>query len=187
MKTALLAFATAALWPAPASGFVRVPPGPIQRHQTAKHTQLPPTRRRRDRPSTVIALASGAEAGLFSSLSLANAEAGLLSSPVFWSVSVMLTIVGLLKAWELSVEALQENSPPAVRPVIDRVLGEIGGLGFVGLFLEVVLDPGLGFASALEHVSERYLNDGELLLEAFEFLHGFFFRATLCRNHALMS
>ena len=51
----------------------------------------------------------------------------------------MLTIVGLLKAWELSVEALQENSPPAVRPVIDRVLGEIGGLGFVGLFLEVVL------------------------------------------------
>ena len=159
MKTALLAFATA-LWLAPAHGFVSVSPGPIQRHQTAKHTHLPPTRRRReswDRPSTALALASGAEAGLFSSLSLANAEAGLLSSPVFWSVSVMLTIVGLLKAWELSVEALQENSPPAVRPVIDRVLGEIGGLGFVGLFLEVVLDPGLGFASALEHVSERYL------------------------------
>ena len=52
MKTALLAFATAALWLAPASGFVRVSPGPIQRHQTAKHTHLPPTRRRRDRPAT---------------------------------------------------------------------------------------------------------------------------------------
>ena len=61
MKTALLAFAPAALWLAPASGFVRVTPGPIQRHQTAKHTHLPPTRRRRDRPSTALALASGAE------------------------------------------------------------------------------------------------------------------------------
>jgi len=55
MKTALLAFATA-LWLAPAHGFVSVSPGPIQRHQTAKHTHLPPTRRRRDRPSTAIAL-----------------------------------------------------------------------------------------------------------------------------------
>ena len=109
MRIALLAFATA-LRVAPARGFVRVSPGLIQRHQTAKHTHLPPTQRRRDRPSTAIALASGAEAGLFSSLSLANAEAGLLSSPVFWSVSVMLTIVGLLKAWELSVEALQRQS-----------------------------------------------------------------------------
>ena len=55
MKPALLAFATA-LRLAPASGFVRVSPGPIQRHQTAKHTHLPPTRRRRDRPSTALAL-----------------------------------------------------------------------------------------------------------------------------------
>ena len=52
MKTALLAFATA-LRLAPARGFVSLSPGPIQRHQTAKHTHLPPTRRRRDRPSTV--------------------------------------------------------------------------------------------------------------------------------------
>jgi hypothetical protein len=168
MKGALLAFATALLRLVPARGFVSVSPGPTQRHQTAKHTHLPPTRRRERlvAPPTAIALASGA-------------EAGLLSSPVFWSVTVMLTIVGLLKAWELSVEQLQETAPPAVRPVIDRVLGEIGGLGFVGLFLEVVLDPGLGFASALEHVSERYLDDGELLLEAFEFLHGFFFRVAV--------
>ena len=43
----------------------------------------------------------------------------------------MLTIVGLLKGWESAVEEVQERSPPAVRPVIDRVLGEIGGLGFV--------------------------------------------------------
>ena len=111
MKTALLAFATA-LWLAPAHGFVSVSPGPIQRHQTAKHTHLPPTRRRRDRPSTAHALASGAEAGLFSSLSLASIDAGLLSSPVFWSVSVMLTIVGLLKAWELSVEASPSRRTP---------------------------------------------------------------------------
>ena len=40
----------------------------------------------------------------------------------------MLTIVGLLKGWESAVEEVQERSPPAVRPVIDRVLGEIGGL-----------------------------------------------------------
>ena len=130
MICALLACATALLRLAPARGFVSVSPGPIQRHQTAKHTHLPPTRRRRDRPSTALALASGAEAGLFSSLSLANADAGLLSSPVFWSVTVMLTIVGLLKGWESAVEEVQERSPPAVRPVIDRVLGEIGGLGF---------------------------------------------------------
>ena len=66
----------------------------------AKHTFLPPTRVKRvgvtRRRKTAIALASGAEAGL-SSLSLASTDAGLLSSPVFWSVSVMLTIVGLLR------------------------------------------------------------------------------------------
>ena len=109
MKSALLAFAIALLRLAPASGFVSVSPGPTQRHQTAKPTFSPPTRRRERlvAPPTALSLASGA-------------EAGLLSSPVFWSVSVMLTIVGLLKAWELSVEALQENSPPAVRPVIER-------------------------------------------------------------------
>jgi len=99
MKSALLAFATA-LRLAPARGFVSLSPGPIQRHRckTAKRcdTFLPPTRVTRRR-ETALALASGAEAGLFSSLSLASAEAGLLSSPVFWSVTVMLTIVGLLR------------------------------------------------------------------------------------------
>ena len=101
MKSALLC-ATALLRLAPARGFVNLSLGPIQRHrwETAKHTFSSTQRReplRLVRPPTALALASGAEAGLFSSLSLANAEAGLLSSPVFWSVSVMLTIVGLLR------------------------------------------------------------------------------------------
>ena len=72
MRQWLLAFSLL-----PVRGFVVVSPSPIQRHrcENAKHTFLPPTwrRDRSVRPPTA--------------LSLANAEAGLLSSPVFWSVT----------------------------------------------------------------------------------------------------
>ena len=77
MRQALLAFALL-----PVRGFVVVSPSPIQRQgcENARRTLYPLMRRRERlvRPPTALALA--------------NAEAGLLSSPVFWSVSVMLTI-----------------------------------------------------------------------------------------------
>ena len=86
----------------------------------------------------------------------------------------MLTIVGLLKAWESAVEQLQENSPPAVRPVIDRVLGEIGGLGFVGLFLEVVL----GRLTKNEYPTKNLKSTSRLLVGCHTQASGYFWRGT---------
>jgi len=104
----------------------------------------------------------------------------LLHVPEFWSVSIMLTIVGLLVAWEESIEILRESTPPTIQPVIDRVLGEIGGLGFIGLFLStVVLNQDLGLSQIIGHFSETYLGDEEILLESFEFLHEVFFQTAI--------
>ena len=92
----------------------------------------------------------------------------------------MLTIVGLLVAWEESIELLRENTPPTIQPVINKVLGEIGGLGFIGLVLStVVLNQQLGLGNVVSTLSETYLGDEEILLESFEFLHEVFFQTAI--------
>lgn len=55
------------------------------------------------------------------------------------------------------------------------MLAEVGGLGFIGLFLSTIVVGG-PLGSIVEQISERFLDDGELLLETFEFLHTFFFQ-----------
>ena len=55
------------------------------------------------------------------------------------------------------------------------MLAEVGGLGFIGLFLSTLVVGG-PLGSIIERISERFLDDGELLLETFEFLHTFFFQ-----------
>jgi len=113
-----------------------------------------------------------------------NNSGGLLDAvlhfPGFWSVCIMLVIVGLLVAWEESIELLRENTPPAIQPVIDKVLGEIGGLGFIGLVLSTfVLNQQLGLGHSVGGLSETYLGNEEILLETFEFLHQVFFQTAI--------
>jgi hypothetical protein len=54
----------------------------------------------------------------------------LVHNPVFWSSSVMVTIVGLLLLWETFVEFAREKTPKAIIPVIDSMLVEMGFLSF---------------------------------------------------------
>lgn len=86
----------------------------------------------------------------------------------------MLSIVALLYVWEELVKSAREKLPPTLLPVVDSMLGEMGGLGFIGLFLGVfVTDGPLG--SLVGEISEHFLGDEEVLLESFEFLHTAFF------------
>ena len=58
------------------------------------------------------------------------------------------------------------------------MLGEIGGLGFIGLFLSLFAttsDPDRGLGRISCTLSEEFLGEREILLETFESLHGYFF------------
>lgn len=57
------------------------------------------------------------------------------------------------------------------------MLGEIGGLGFIGLFLSVFAtsDPDRGLGRIISTLSEEFLGEREILLETFESLHEYFF------------
>jgi len=55
------------------------------------------------------------------------------------------------------------------------MLAEVGGLGFIGLFLSTIVTGG-PLGQIISSLSSNYLNDDELLLETFEFLHTFFFQ-----------
>jgi hypothetical protein len=115
------------------------------------------------RPSATAALGIGETPSFVDSL---------LHIPATWSVGVMLTIVGLLYIWEVGVEWAREKTPKTLRPVIESMLGEISGLGFIGLILGAFLHP---FGRVIGQLSEEYLGEEEVLLETFEFLHSAFF------------
>jgi hypothetical protein len=95
-------------------------------------------------------------------------------SPVFWSSAIMLSIVALLFTWEEAVKSTREKLPATLMPVVDSMLAEMSGLGFIGLFLGVVVTDG-PLGGIVGHISERYLGNEEILLESFEFLHTAFF------------
>jgi len=86
----------------------------------------------------------------------------------------MLSIVALLYTWEETIKTTREKLPATLMPVVDSMLAEMGGLGFVGLFLGVVVTGG-PLGGLVGEISERYLGDEEILLESFEFLHTAFF------------
>jgi hypothetical protein len=112
---------------------------------------------------------------LSSSFSSSSWTILLAENPVIWSVAMMLTIVGLLLAWDTAVEAAREEAPSAIRCVIEKMLAEMGGLGFIGLALSKVLhQPQI--AQGIQQLSEEYLHDEEILVESFEFLHQAFFQ-----------
>lgn len=86
----------------------------------------------------------------------------------------MTSIVSLLVAWEEAIEKLRHNTPKPIVPVIDSMLAEVGGLGFIGLFLSTVVTGG-PLGQVVGALSEEFLGEEDLLLETFEFLHTFFF------------
>jgi hypothetical protein len=92
-----------------------------------------------------------------------------------WSVFLMLVLVGLLTVWEQGVKNLQQTLPQPLRPVINSVLGEMGGLGFIGLLLSTLVTNNV-VGEWLEHAGEATLHDSEILVETFEFLHTAFFQ-----------
>lgn len=57
----------------------------------------------------------------------------LLHEPVVWSTLVMLSIVSLLLAWEAAIKTVRKVLPEALMPVVDSMLAEMGGLGFIGV------------------------------------------------------
>jgi hypothetical protein len=94
--------------------------------------------------------------------------------PVLGSSMIMLTIVGLLYLWETCVEWARENVSASLRPVIESILAEISGLGFIGLVLQTVL--GGTNSEWLEELNIKLFGEGEILVETFEFLHMSFFQ-----------
>ena len=97
-----------------------------------------------------------------------------LRNPTTWSILAMTSIVSLLVAWENAIENIRHNTPKPIVPVIDSMLAEVGGLGFIGLFLSTVVTGG-PLGQIVGRLSEEFLGEEELLLETFEFLHTFFF------------
>jgi hypothetical protein len=99
-----------------------------------------------------------------------------------WSAGLMLVLVGLLVAWEQSVKLLRERVlPPPLLPVLNSALGEMGGLGFVGLVLGAFVTGGgvLGSGEWLREVSRNSLGEPDVLVETFEFLHLAFFQVAM--------
>lgn len=86
----------------------------------------------------------------------------------------MLTIVGLLYGWEKSVEWIRRSLPKSLLPVVESILAEMGGLGFIGLLLQTFL--GGANHQSLEQLSVQVFGKADVLLETFEFLHTAFFQ-----------
>ena len=98
----------------------------------------------------------------------------ILHTPITWSSLVFLSIIGLLWIYEESVHVVKTSLPSKLLPVVNGILSEVAGLGFIGLALKTIL-PESGEGSWLFELSEKFLGEGEELLETFEFLHNTFF------------
>ena len=59
---------------------------------------------------------------------------------------------------------IRHNTPKPIMPVIDSMLAEVGGLGFIGLFLSTIVTGG-PLGQIISSLSSNYLNDDELLLQ----------------------
>jgi hypothetical protein len=147
---------------------------------TARFERFGPTLQRRGTPlSGSLDMEAFTAMNDVGSLCLSHQEAGEVDAttllPVVGSSLIMLTIVGLLYIWEESVEWMRETVPKAIRPVVESVLAEIGGLGFIGLVLQSVLGNG-AIKKALEGLSVVFFEEKDILVENFEFLHSAFFQ-----------
>ena len=102
----------------------------------------------------------------------------ILQNPVFWSMSIMMSIVALLYSWEKTITSARSSLPETLQPVVNSMLVEMGGLGFVGLLLGiVVVDGPLGVIFG--QFSERFLGDSKLLWQSYQFLDSAFFEVAI--------
>eukprot|EP00559_Dactyliosolen_fragilissimus_P003554 CAMPEP_0184861372 /NCGR_PEP_ID=MMETSP0580-20130426/6073_1 /TAXON_ID=1118495 /ORGANISM="Dactyliosolen fragilissimus" /LENGTH=588 /DNA_ID=CAMNT_0027358845 /DNA_START=528 /DNA_END=2294 /DNA_ORIENTATION=+ len=105
----------------------------------------------------------------------------LLHASEFWSCTVMFTVIFLLLCWEKSVQILRSSLPATLASVVDGMLAEMGGLGFIGLVLSIFVTGGNentknGIVAILARdTSERFLGEDGILIETLEFLHTLFF------------
>jgi hypothetical protein len=103
-----------------------------------------------------------------SSATTAFSTSFLLHRPELWSGLIMLSIVGLLWLWDTIIENLKEETPPYIHQVIDAILAEMGGIGFIGLFISTILhNPIFHLSELLDHLSEEYLGNEEILFESY--------------------
>ena len=120
------------------------------------------------------------ENGLSSLLLAADSKSPFKSGTVSYKTAaassiMMLIIVSLYFIWGKSVIYVRRKIPTSLRPVVDSVIGEIGGLGIVGLVLTSVLGyPGV--KKSLEGYSKDYFGEKNILVENFDFLHMTFFQ-----------
>jgi hypothetical protein len=115
------------------------------------------------------------EEGISSAVVVVDA---MIRNPIFWSASVMVTIVGLLLVWDNCVEYAREKTPKAIIPVIESMLIEMGSLGFIGIVISVLLNR-IALGNAVAAISEEFLGEREIILETFEFLHQAFFQVAI--------
>ena len=102
----------------------------------------------------------------------------LVQNPIFWSTAIMLSIVFLLYSWEQTIKSARSALPDTIQPVVDSMLVEMGGLGFIGLFLSITVIEG-PFGSVVGGLSQQFLGEPAILLESFEFLHEAFFEVAV--------
>ena len=84
------------------------------------------------------------------------------------SATILLSIIGLLYTWEKSVNYFRKSVPDTLQPVLESILGEMGGLGAIGLIISTFLPP---LREQLEEISTFFFAEPEAALETFEFLH----------------
>jgi len=66
----------------------------------------------------------------------------------------------------MAIKSARQTLPRTLMPVIDSMLAKMHGLGFIGLFLCVMLMDGI-LGGVVAVVSEEFLGDEEILRESF--------------------
>ena len=102
----------------------------------------------------------------------------LFSFPDNWTFLLATVTLALGGAFEVGIEALEEVLPASVLPVVRKLLVEFATLGFVGLLIEAFSeDPRT--SSWLQSVSQRFLEEPDVLLELFEGVHKSLFNVSI--------
>jgi len=94
---------------------------------------------------------------------------------LFFSCNAMLTfsLLGMLKFYEKVVHKTRHSLPRCFLPVVDSILSEMAGLGFIGLILGLISKGGP--SSWIARMSEWCFGDSHMILHQIEFLHTYFF------------
>jgi len=87
---------------------------------------------------------------------------------VFTCMAVIFLIIALLYIYEALVHQAKHQIPPMLLPVLNSMLAEIAGLGFIGVLLTTCEGY---FSHQIEELSMLTFGEEEALVEAFEWFH----------------